>query len=178
MEILQHFLRNTSAECPVRRLHFTVDFGHFRGELLPERRTVKLQETLDFVLREVLIVDRYELRRSFVGINLRFVVVRECVDKLLPAAGTRHRGEKVFAKLVSPMSGEILHGVARANEFHQRADIGFFYRINGVRGLARTTMQRGLRRILRSALDSEKERFRHACDCKEETRVAKMAGVQ
>src|SRR5579864_1801880 len=54
-EILQHVLGDSHAEGAVGGLHFHVDLGHLCGEFLSEGRAVKLQEALDFVLREMLI---------------------------------------------------------------------------------------------------------------------------
>src|SRR6267143_1205595 len=84
-EILQHVLGDSRAEGAVGGLHFRVDLGHLRGEFLAEWRAIKLQEALDFVLREMLIVNGNELSGSIIRVEFSFVGFDEGVHKLLAA---------------------------------------------------------------------------------------------
>ncbi len=61
LQFRQRILSGLGVRQTDRRLRFTADLGHLRGDLLSEGRTVKLQQPLDFVIREVLVVNRYEL---------------------------------------------------------------------------------------------------------------------
>jgi hypothetical protein len=114
-EVLQHVLGDSHTEGTVGGLHFRIDLGHLRGELLAEGRAVELQEALDFVLREMLIVNGNELGGGVIRIEFGFVGFNEGVHKLLAAVAGGDGGEEVFAHLVGAVSGEILQGVARAD---------------------------------------------------------------
>src|SRR5258708_28404358 len=46
----QRILGGFGARCTGGRLSFAADLGHLRGDFLSQRRTVKLQQSLDFVL--------------------------------------------------------------------------------------------------------------------------------
>jgi hypothetical protein len=118
-EIFQDVLGDAGAEGAIGRLHLAIDFGHFRGELLTERRAIELEQALDVILREVLVVDGDQLAGCIIRVEFRFVVLNECINKLLTAVGGGNRGEKIVAELIGPMSGEILHSITRADEFHQ-----------------------------------------------------------
>src|SRR6266446_5664246 len=160
-EVLQHVLGDSHTEGAVGGLHFEVDLGHLRGEFLAEGRAVKLQKSLDFVLREMLIVNSNELGGSVIRIEFGSVAFDEGVHKLLAAVAGGDGGEKVFANLVGAVSGEILHRVARTDELHKGANVRFFRGINGMPRLACATLW--LRGILRCALNGE-EKHRHVDD--------------
>ena len=136
VKIFQDFLRRARAESAIGGLHFRVDFGHFGGEFLAERGPIELQETFDFVGREMLVVNGYELRGGFVGIEFGFVVFDKRIYKLLAAVICGNRGDKSFAKLVGAVCGGVLHSVARAYKLHQRPDVRFLDGIDGMGGLA------------------------------------------
>src|SRR5882762_8196930 len=55
------------------------------------------------------------------------------------------------------MSGEVLHGVARADQLHERANISFLCGINRACALSSGTLRCSLYGILRSALNGEEE---------------------
>src|SRR5207237_6176174 len=55
------------------RLDFAADLGHLRGDFLPQGRAVKLQQPFDFVIREVLVINGYELSGSLVDVDFLLV---------------------------------------------------------------------------------------------------------
>ena len=59
----QRFLGSFGARCTGRCLSFTTDLGHLGGDFLSQGRAVKLQQPFDFLIREVLVVNRYDLIR-------------------------------------------------------------------------------------------------------------------
>lgn len=153
---LESFLGGFAGHIAALRLNFTGDFGHFGGDFLPEGRTVELQETLDFVVGEMSVVNGDELIAELIDVEFLLISRRECVDEVLAFFIVGHSGEEAFAKLVGRIVDGVLNLIASADEFHERADIGFLGGIDFGRGILRGGL-RSLHGILRSALNGDEE---------------------
>src|SRR5580700_4468641 len=112
----------------------------------------------------MLIVNSNELLGYLVHAEFFLVDSGKRIHERLAFFVIGHGGEQLFPRLLDGGGFTILHEIARANEFHKRANIGFLHWINGgcwrrrrvCLGRSRA-LRRSLDGILRSTLNDKKE---------------------
>src|SRR5260370_249525 len=104
----------------------------------------------------MLVVNSYELIRYLIDVEFLLVAGGERIHKGLAFVVVRHGGEQFFAALFDGGVRAVLHEVARADQLHQRTNVGVVRRGSGgsCRSRRSAVLHRGraLRRCLRGVL--------------------------
>src|SRR5216684_4028146 len=146
-----------------RSLDFAPNLRHFRGDLLPQRGSVELQQALNLVFGEVLVVNSNNLFRHLIHVEFLLIAVGESTHERLAFVIVGNRHEQFFLVLLGGIADGILHLIPGPHQLHQRADIGILDGINPRRfracrlALSRSAFRRGLRGILRRTLNGQKK---------------------
>ncbi len=129
-ERLQSLFCSAVAREPACSLNFPRNLRHFRCDFLPERRPVELQQCLDFVFREMFVVDGHELVSHLIRIKILLIAGHKGVYKSLALIIIRHGLEQVLSILFRGIVQAVLHLIPRADEFQQGTDVGIFRQID------------------------------------------------
>ncbi len=79
----------------------------------------------------MLVVNSHELIRYLVDVEFLLVAGGESIHESLALVVVGHGGEQFFAGLFDGSVRAVLHEVPRADQLHQRTNVGFFRRVNG-----------------------------------------------
>jgi len=162
-QCLERFFCGLGPFGATRGLDFAPHLRHFRGDLLPQRGSVELQQAFNLVFGEVLVVNSNNLFRHLIHVEFLLIAVGESTHERLAFVIVGNRHEQFFLVLLGGIADGILHLIPGPHQLHQRADIGILDGINPRRfracrlALSRSAFRRGLRGILRRTLNGQKK---------------------
>src|SRR5439155_27277848 len=97
---------------------------------LAQGRTIKLQESFDFIFGEVLVVNAHEFVGYLIGVKSLLVTGGEGIYKSLPFVVVGHGREQLFPRLLNGVVGSVCDHIARPGKFHERTNVRLFQRID------------------------------------------------